>query len=101
MFNYQSKDARPIHVLKEAFGEEIDLEDGDQSRTFILLAEFSLGDRQYAVLEPQSPHKNEERSVLRITFGSEGEPILESILDDDEWENVSEVYDEMTWDPED
>lgn len=97
---YQGKDAQPIDVLKQAFGEEIDLIDGNRTSTFKLLAEFSLGAQEYAVLAPQLPEHEEELSFFRVTRNEQGEPQLESIEDEEEWENVSEVYDELSWNSE-
>jgi hypothetical protein len=38
---------------------------------------------------------------LRIVVSPDGLPELESIVDDEEWENVSELYDELTFPGED
>lgn len=98
MHYYQAKDACLIDVLKQAFGEEIDLVDGKREITYTLLSEFSLGTQEYAVLAPQHAEHEEELVILRIVRDQEGQPLLESIEDDEEWENVSEVYDELSWD---
>lgn len=95
---YQLKDAKPIDVLKTTFGDEVVLEDEESSRTYVLLAEFSLGPNEYAVLAPAEPQKDEAESVFRITRNDTGAPELETILDDEEWETVSAIYDEMTAD---
>ncbi|WP_010270655.1 DUF1292 domain-containing protein [Paenibacillus senegalensis] len=101
MHYYQGKDARPIDVLKQAFGEEIDLIDGNREATYTLLAEFALGTQGYAVLAPQHNEHEEELAIFRVVRNEQGEPQLESIEDEEEWENVSEVYDEITWNSED
>ncbi|GIP31444.1 DUF1292 domain-containing protein [Paenibacillus sp. J2TS4] len=98
MDGYQLKDAKPIDVLKQAFGEEIILDDEESSRTYVLLTEFSIGQHEYAVLVPAESGKDEEASVFRITRNPAGDPELETIDDDDEWEMVSEIYDEMVAD---
>ena len=38
---------------------------------------------------------------MRIVVSPDGLPELESIVDDEEWEDISELYDEMTFPGED
>ncbi|TDF97759.1 DUF1292 domain-containing protein [Paenibacillus piri] len=83
--------------LQSAYGDDIILyDDRDQSVVYKLLSEFQLGDQMYAVLR-QERAKEAEPEIYRVTFAADGEPELETIEDDDEWENVSELYDEMTF----
>lgn len=94
---YQLKDLKETDRLRSAYGDDIILyDDRDQSVVYKLLSEFQLGDQLYAVLQ-QERSKDEEPEIYKVTFDADGEPELETIEDDDEWENVSELYDEMTF----
>ncbi|MCL6605151.1 MAG: DUF1292 domain-containing protein [Paenibacillus sp.] len=85
--------------LKEAYGEAVELEDEQgKSSVYDIIAEFEIDDRGYAVL--RSPGA-EEHEILRIIVSPDGLPELESIVDDEEWEDISELYDEMTLSGED
>ncbi|QGQ95481.1 DUF1292 domain-containing protein [Paenibacillus psychroresistens] len=97
MDSYQLKDLKPIHLLQNAFGTEIELEDGNSKPiTYRILAEFSVKEKFYAVLESVQLNKNEEISLFYINENPQGELELETIMDDDEWEAVAELYDELT-----
>jgi len=85
--------------LKEAYGEAVELEDElGKSSVYNIIAEFEVADRGYAVL--RSPGDGEPE-ILRIIVSPDGLPELESIIDDEEWEDVSELYDELTFPGED
>ncbi|RIX50593.1 DUF1292 domain-containing protein [Paenibacillus nanensis] len=81
--------------LKELFGGEIELvaEDG-ATETYRIKAEFQLGDVQYVALQNEAMRGEDEVELLRIRL-EDGEPHLESIEDDEEWEAASEAYDDM------
>jgi uncharacterized protein YrzB (UPF0473 family) len=97
MNSYQLKDLKPIHLLQNAFGTEIELEDDDSKPiTYRILAEFSVGEKFYAVLESVQLNKNDEISLFYIKENPQGQLELETIMDDDEWEAIAELYDELT-----
>jgi hypothetical protein len=97
MDSYQLKDLKPIHLLQNAFGTEIELEDGNNMPiTYRILAEFSVNEKFYAVLESVQLNKNDEISLFYINENPQGKLELETIMDDDEWEAVAELYDELT-----
>jgi uncharacterized protein YrzB (UPF0473 family) len=97
MQEYQLKDLKPIHLLQNAFGTEIELEDDhNTATTYRILAEFALGDKSYAVLQSVQLNKNDEIALFYINESAQGELELETIMDDDEWEAVAELYDELT-----
>jgi len=98
-FTYSAKDAVLISVLKDAFGEAVTLDDGGKEKTYDILSEFRLGESEYAVLQEDGPGSDAEVLLLRITRDQDGNLELESIDDDDEWEAIAEVYDEMTFEP--
>jgi uncharacterized protein YrzB (UPF0473 family) len=98
---YELKDVVMTDKLRSAFGDDIILyDDRDQSIVFKLLSEFQLGSQTYAVLL-QEQAKEGEPEIYRVTYDVDGEPELETIEDDDEWENVAELYDEMTFSDDD
>jgi uncharacterized protein YrzB (UPF0473 family) len=82
--------------LKEAYGETVELEDEQgKSSIYDIIAEFEVGDRGYAVLKGSG--KDVDYEILRIVVSPNGLPELENIVDDEEWEDISELYDEMTF----
>lgn len=86
--------------LKEVYGETVELEDEQgKSSIYDIIAEFEVGDRGYAVLKGSS--KDAEHEILRIVISQDGLPELENIVDDEEWEDISEIYDELTFPSED
>ncbi|CAM3690424.1 MULTISPECIES: DUF1292 domain-containing protein [Paenibacillus] len=88
-------------VLKEAFGESIELEDEKgQVEVYDIAAEFEVDGQGYAILV-QPDRMDEEYEVLRIVTDADGSLQLATIDDDEEWENVSELYDELTFPEED
>ena len=88
-------------VLKEAFGERIELEDEKgQVEVYDIAAEFEVDGQGYAILV-QPDRMDEEYEVLRIVTDADGSLQLATIDDDEEWENVSELYDELTFPEED
>ncbi len=86
--------------LKDVYGETVELEDEQgKSSIYDIIAEFEVGDRGYAVLKGSG--KDAEHEILRIVISQDGLPELESIVDDEEWEDISEIYDELTFPSED
>jgi uncharacterized protein YrzB (UPF0473 family) len=84
-----------MNQLRSTYGDDIILyDDREQSVVYKLLIEFQLGAQGYAVVQLNQPNA-EEPEIFRITTGAGGELELETIDDDDEWETVSELYDEM------
>lgn len=97
MSSYSLQDTKPLTLLKEAFGEEVTLEDqGMDSQPYKILAEFELEGRGYAVLQSEGMKREDEVALFRIVLDEQGELQLETVEDDEEWENVLELYDEMT-----
>lgn len=97
MSNWRAEDAIPLTILQEAFGGQVELSDGiGDSEPMVVLAEFGLNGRQYAVLQSAPMKSTDEVALFYITADEQGELSLETVEDDDEWETVLEVYDEMT-----
>ncbi|RUS48636.1 DUF1292 domain-containing protein [Cohnella sp. AR92] len=88
--------------LKEIYGNKIELEGEDgASVEWTLLAELALEGRSYAVLQSEAMRKDGDIEILRIVHGSDNAPQLESVEDDEEWENVSEAYDDLQFGSDD
>lgn len=89
-------EVKRISVLNPIYGTEVDLiGDGNETEPFQIVAEFQLGERAYAALQSQSMQKEDEIAFFRIVLNEGSEPELESIEDDEEWEDVSEAYDDL------
>ena len=86
---------KKLNSLRTAFGNEIELEADDGSvEVYDIKAEFQLGDRIYAALQ-SDPMRGEEDVELFRVIQVGGEPQLENIEDDEEWEAASEAYDDL------
>lgn len=84
--------------LRSKYGNEVVLtEDGAEERDIVheIVMEFDLAGRSYAVLRPAEAGEDAELSVFRVTT-EDGEERIETIEDDEEWENISELVDELT-----
>lgn len=89
---------KETNQLRSQYGDDIILYDEqDESATYRILAEFSLDGQSYAVLQSDELKKEEEVAIFKVSARPDGELELETIEDDDEWETVSELYDEMTF----
>ncbi|WP_336784453.1 DUF1292 domain-containing protein [Paenibacillus sp. MMO-177] len=86
----------PQERLREAFGNVIELvsEHGSLDK-FEIKAEFQLGPYVYAALQSPDMKKEQEVELFRVILTDNGEPQLETIEDDDEWELASEAYDDL------
>lgn len=90
-------DALPLTILRDAFGDEVFLDEGSKdSQPLRILAEFSVDGRQYAVLQSARMNKEAEPALFHIETDEQGELQLATVLDDEEWETILELYDEMT-----
>lgn len=82
-------------VLKDAFGNEVELHGEDGSAVvFRIKAEWLLGEIRYAALQSEDMHDEDEVELFRVDLTGP-EPALESIGDEEEWEAVSEAYDDL------
>lgn len=92
----------PSDVLRKAYGDDIILfDEQNESTVYHLLKEFVYENKTYAVLQSDELKKEDEVAVFRVTQGADGEYELETIEDDDEYETVSELYDEMVFPDQD
>ncbi|TBL81859.1 DUF1292 domain-containing protein [Paenibacillus thalictri] len=89
---------KETNQLRSQYGDDIILYDEqDESTVYRILAEFKLGEQGYAVIQSDELKKEEEVAIFKVSVKQDGELELETIEDDDEWETVSELYDEMTF----
>ena len=97
MAAYALEDVVPLQILKDAYGDEIALEDeGKESQPYRIMADFSVKGEAFAVLQTAAMMKHEEVEVFRIQQDPAGNIQLEIVEDNDEWEDLVELYDEMT-----
>ncbi|WP_127579612.1 DUF1292 domain-containing protein [Paenibacillus koleovorans] len=89
---------KEVRVLREQYGAEIVLFDEQgESEVHRILAEFSLDSQLYAALQSPTLRKEHEFALFRVQATPGEEPQLETIEDDDEWEIVSEIVDDMMY----
>lgn len=71
--------------------------DDDSTLECVVINIFKAGDKEYIALLPMEGPVAEEGEVYlyRYTEDADGQPNLENIEDDDEFEIVSEAFDEM------
>jgi len=91
-------EAEPTRQLREVYGNDIILYDEHQeSVVYRIVSELIVNGQAYAMLEKAKPGKDDEPEVYRVSRKDDGELELETIEDDDEWENISELFDEWTF----
>lgn len=97
---YQLKDVQLVSTLRDMYGHEVLLIGEDAENTiFQIVTEFVLHEKQYAILQSAKMRNKEEISAFYVvTNGDQTE--ITTIEDDDEWENVMELYDEMMFSDE-
>ena len=71
--------------------------DDDMTLECVVINIFNAGDREYISLLPMEGPAAEEGEVYLYRYSEDenGEPDLENIEDDDEFELVSDAFDEM------
>lgn len=72
------------------------LDDGRELECVVLTI-FEAGDKDYIALLPMEGAEEEEGEVYlyRYSETAEGDPVLDNIEDDDEYEVVAEAFDEL------
>lgn len=97
-----NKNVNPEEVdNEEEMTVTLTLDDGKELQCVVLTI-FPAGEREYIALLPMEGQATEEGEVYlyRYSEGENGEPNLENIEDDDEFEIVSDVFDELLDDEE-
>jgi len=86
-----------ITLVKDAYGDHVELVDAEgTSVTYQLLAEFRVGGIAYAVVQDEILSDKDEVDVFHILQQPDGTLALMSVDDDEEWEDIAELYDELT-----
>lgn len=78
--------------LTAQFGEYVELSEHEEP--FRIALELTVGGIAYAVLQSTDEELSHEIEIFRIVTNEAGEPLLETVEDDEEWEQVSEAYDD-------
>ncbi len=82
--------------LRERFGQEVELYDEqDHPVAFRILAEFSYDEEIYAILQSEELRKDDDIEIFQVSRNEQGEIDLNIVEDEDLWENIAEIYDEM------
>ena len=76
--------------------------DDDTEVECVVLTIFTAGERDYIALLPMEGEDSEEGEVYlyRYSETEDGTPVLDNIVDDDEYEIVADAFDEMLDDQE-
>ena len=99
MPGYTVDQAKIVSRLREQYGEEVILSENgkDEPVTYRIALEFDVQDKSYVLLQAEgNADKDREPLVFRVVPQADGEYDIETIEDDDEWEDVSELADELT-----
>jgi uncharacterized protein YrzB (UPF0473 family) len=91
-----------LQVLKQTYGENVDLhaEDGT-TQSFRILCELALNGKHYAVLQTEAMKEEDDIEVFQVIVEEDGEIGLETIIDEDEWEQVAEAFDDVQFGSDD
>lgn len=82
--------------LKDAYGDWIELTDEHgEAMVFRIMAELEHGGRRYAVVQSEAMQQEDDIEVFRIVPNEAGDPVLETVTDDEEWEQIAEMYDDL------
>lgn len=94
-FQYPQSSPEQVSILHEHFGNEIELlTDDGTALSYVIKQEFRWGDGTYVVLQPFASKDEDELEFMRVIV-DQAEIELENIVDDEEWEAVSEAYDDL------
>jgi uncharacterized protein YrzB (UPF0473 family) len=68
-------------------------ENGDEV-AFEIVADFELNDQEYAILSPIDDDED-QALIFKVVEQEDGEPILEYLTDEDEFEFVAKAYEDL------
>jgi uncharacterized protein YrzB (UPF0473 family) len=83
-----------VTTLKDLFGTSIELFEEAEGEDYTLLAELVINGTNYAFFSNDDLKKDDEVFILKYAVDAEGEYELITVDNDDEWEDVSEIFDE-------
>lgn len=98
MTDYRADQVEWTSRVKDAFGEIVELQDETGKVSYYRVEkEFDVAGSSYAVLRNDEGREEDEPEILKIVSSPDGTFELVTIDDDEEWENVAELYDELTF----
>jgi uncharacterized protein YrzB (UPF0473 family) len=85
--------------VRDAYGPVVELQDEQGKASYYTVEnEFDIAGSSYAALRPEREATSEEEPELfKIVQSPDGELELVTIEDDEEWEDISELYGELTF----
>lgn len=89
-------EVKALTVLRDNFGDEIELFEDEDGEAYTLLAELEVRGKRYAFFQNEELKQEDEIYILQYTQDEQGQFELSTIDDDDEWEDIAEIYDEFT-----
>jgi uncharacterized protein YrzB (UPF0473 family) len=97
-----NKEKEELTTLRQAYGDQVELQGDDgASQLFRILAEITVSDNIYAILQSEAMQQEDEFEVFRVVTDPNGDIQLETITDEEEWERVSEAYDDSQFGSDD
>lgn len=94
-FQYPQASPEQVAILHEHFGNEIELlTDDGTAQSYVIKQEFRWGDVTYVALQPFGSNDEDELEFMQVIV-DQAEIELESIVDEEEWEAVSEAFDDL------
>lgn len=95
-FQYPTTNPEVSETLLETFGKHVELfTDEGEAAAFEIVLEFTWGQAVYVAIQSEDMKKEDEIEFLRVV--KQGEEVELESLEDDEWEAVSEVYDDLAF----
>jgi uncharacterized protein YrzB (UPF0473 family) len=93
---------KTVEIIRNIHGEYLVLFDEQgQEIEYTLLQEIDLDGKVYAYLKQTDVKDDDDIEVFRASLTPDGSYELETIEDDEEWETVAEIFDEMFYGEED
>ncbi|MCD9023087.1 DUF1292 domain-containing protein [Cohnella silvisoli] len=97
-----NKGKEELSTLRQAYGDEVELQGDDgASQLFRIMAELNLNGNNYAILQSEAMKQEDEIEAFRVVADPSGDVQLETITDEDEWEQVAEAYDDSRFGSDD
>jgi len=94
-FQYPATAPLVSNSLQEHYGDEVELiNDEGTSEAFRIKLEFVWGEIAYVAIQSDAMKAEDDVDFMRI-YSNNDEIELESIVDEEEWEAVSEAYDDL------
>lgn len=95
-FQYPSTSPIVTETLLDTFGKHVELfTDEGEASAFEIVLEFTWGNAIYVAIQSDDMKNEDEVEFLRVI--KQGEEVELESLEDDEWEAVSEVYDDLAF----